>query len=304
MLQYDRKTELAAAAFDPGGGKRQRNGDIMDGKKRRQAFTAFMLLCLIAAAAIAGTAALVSRSSGNSQNSTQNAQDGQTEQLAAEEEQGNGKTGEENTDRNTGEETKGDHSGEYDEVNAQVQTGDEENSQEDGKDDSESLNDPGQTKEASAVTAAEILKDRIAQLSFSSQASVVWPVDGEICLEFNMEHTIYYPTLNIYRCNPGICISQEEGSQVLAGAKGIVTEIGEDTFYGKYVTVALGNGYEITYGQLGEITVNAGDDVTAETPIGTVGQPTIFYSTEGSHLFLKLEEDGAAQDPLDYLDYQ
>ena len=38
--------------------------------------------------------------------------------------------------------------------------------------------------------------------------------------------------------------------------------------------------------------------------IGYVGNPTKYYTVEGSHLYMKMTHDGVAVDPLDYLNYE
>jgi len=234
---------------------------------------AFMLLCLIAAAAIAGTSALISRNEGKNQ-----AQKGEAGKQLAQEgtEDGIG-----NTPANTDQ---------VYEANADSQP-------------EEDVHNNDSAQSVAGQVMDSILADKIDALSFGVDSTLVWPVQGEICLEYNMEHTIYHPTLDVYRCNSGVCITQEAGAQVLAGVSGVVVAKTTDNIYGNTVTVALGDGYEATYGQLGEVLVNVGDTVSANTQLGTVGEPTIYYSTEGTHLFFKIEKDDVPVDPLDFLNY-
>jgi len=60
----------------------------------------------------------------------------------------------------------------------------------------------------------------------------------------------------------------------------------------------LGNGYELTYGQLTDITLAEGDAVSAGDIVGKVAKPTIYYSVEGSNVYFKLTKDGQPVNPL------
>ena len=88
-----------------------------------------------------------------------------------------------------------------------------------------------------------------------------------------------------------------EGSQVSACAEGKVIDIFEDAQIGQAVTLDLGNGYHVTYGQLRDIGVTLGSHVNAGDVIGFVAAPTKYYSLEGSNLYFKMTKDGAAFNP-------
>lgn len=67
----------------------------------------------------------------------------------------------------------------------------------------------------------------------------------------------------------------------------------ETVFY-----LTIGNGYELTYGQLTDITLAEGDVVSAGDIVGKVAKPTIYYSVEGSNVYFKLTKDGQPVNPL------
>lgn len=54
------------------------------------------------------------------------------------------------------------------------------------------------------------------------------------------------------------------------------------------VTVDLGDGYEAVYGQLKELNFAKGDYVEAGHVLGYVGEPTKYFTVEGSNLYLNL----------------
>ncbi|MCD8076929.1 MAG: M23 family metallopeptidase [Lachnospiraceae bacterium] len=138
-------------------------------------------------------------------------------------------------------------------------------------------------------------------LSFSEADSLSWPVEGEVLREFSMDTTVYYSTLDAYKVSPSILIQGEPEGTVRAAADGIVTEIGTDEEIGNYVVMDLGGSYELTYGQLEEITVSENQLVDEGDAIAVLAEPTKYYALEGCNLYFMMTQDGTAVDPLEYL---
>lgn len=138
--------------------------------------------------------------------------------------------------------------------------------------------------------------------SFSEADTLQMPVNGEIVLEYNMDSTIWFPTLGVYKCNPGIYIAGNTGTDVIASASGTVESITQNEELGNIVTINMGNGYKASYGQLANINVAEGEVVLSGTVIGTVAEPTIYYTMEGSGVYFKLTRDEAPENPLDYME--
>ena len=63
----------------------------------------------------------------------------------------------------------------------------------------------------------------------------------------------------------------------------------------------LVDGYTAIYGQLKELNFKKGDMVEAGQTIGYVGEPTKYYSTEGSNVYFELQKDGKPVNPKEYL---
>lgn len=157
-----------------------------------------------------------------------------------------------------------------------------------------------ETEENSGDAAA--LAGTIVNAGYQAEDSMQWPVEGEVILDYSMDTTTYYPTLEEYKCNPSVLIQSEQGTDVSAAYAGTVLDIYEDAELGTVVEMSLGNGYEAFYGQLDNVNVVVGDSVEAGQLIGEVSAPTRYYSVEGSHLNFKLTKDSEPVDPLDYLD--
>lgn len=138
--------------------------------------------------------------------------------------------------------------------------------------------------------------------SFSEADTLSMPVAGEIILTYSMDSTIWFPTLSVYKCNPGLYIAGEVGTNVTAAASGTVDNITMNEELGNIVTIDMGNGYKATYGQLDNIAVSQGEVVLAGSVIGTVASPTIYYTTEGSGVYFELTKDGSPTNPLEYME--
>lgn len=135
-------------------------------------------------------------------------------------------------------------------------------------------------------------------LSFGDTDTLVWPVVGNVLINYSMDKTVYFPTLDQYKYNPAIVIAANEGDMITAAAAGKVTSVFEDPQIGQAVTMDLGNGYEITYGQLKEILVSEGSYVSMGDMIARVAAPTKYYSIEGTNVYFKLTKDGNPVNPM------
>lgn len=129
-------------------------------------------------------------------------------------------------------------------------------------------------------------------LHYSEEEGLVKPVNGEILLPYSMDGSIYFATLDQYKYNPATLFSAEEGSDVYACAQGRVVNVFDDAELGHAVTLDLGDGYTVTYGQLENICVEQGADVEAGERIASVAAPSRYYVQEGTNLYLCMKKDG------------
>lgn len=140
------------------------------------------------------------------------------------------------------------------------------------------------------------------QFSFSEKDLILWPIEnGEVLLNYSMDKTVYFPTLDQYKYNPAMIIKGAVGTQVMSVARGVVKSIDVTSQTGTTVTVDMGNGYETIYGQLKEVPVNVGDTVEAKTVLGYLSEPTKYYSVEGCNLYFEMRKDGQPINPNDFL---
>ncbi len=138
-------------------------------------------------------------------------------------------------------------------------------------------------------------------LDFTEDETLVWPIVGDVLINYSMDKTIYFPTLQQYKYNPAIVISANEGENITAAAEGKVLSVGYDPQIGNNIVMELGNGYELTYGQLANVTVTEGSYVNTGDVLGNVAAPTKYYSSEGTNVYFKLTKNGEPVNPMSKL---
>ncbi len=147
---------------------------------------------------------------------------------------------------------------------------------------------------------ADVMQEEVS-LHFGEEAKLQWPIAGNVLLNYSMDKTIYFQTLQQYKYNPSIVIGATQGTSVACAANGMVKSIYKDPQTGTTVVMNLGDGYELSYGQLQDVTVEEGDFVEAGAFIGKVAAPTKYYTVEGTNVYFKLTKDGEPVNPLNYL---
>lgn len=153
--------------------------------------------------------------------------------------------------------------------------------------------------EAENIASTKGVADSI---QFSEENTIMWPVDGNVLLNYSMDSTVYFSTLDQYKYNPALIISGEVGSEVLAAERGVVEAVEVDAQTGTTVTVDMGSGYVAKYGQLGEVLLKEGEVVEKGQILGYLAEPTKYYTVEGCNLYFQMLKDEDPVNPLEYLD--
>ena len=133
---------------------------------------------------------------------------------------------------------------------------------------------------------------------FQSGDTLVWPVTGNVLIPYSMDRTVFFSTLKQYKYSPAMVIAAMEGDVISAAASGQVIDIFYDEEIGNAVTVNIGNGYKITYGQLKDVAVTNGSYVERGSVIGYVSSPTKYYSVEGTNVYFSLTLNDKPVDPM------
>ncbi len=133
---------------------------------------------------------------------------------------------------------------------------------------------------------------------FQSGDTLIWPVTGNVLIPYSMDRTVFFSTLQQYKYSPAMVIAALEGDAISAAASGQVIDIFYDEEIGNAVTVNIGNGYKITYGQLKDVAVTNGSYVERGSIIGYVSSPTKYYSVEGTNVYFSLTLNDKPVDPM------
>ena len=138
-------------------------------------------------------------------------------------------------------------------------------------------------------------------LTFSEADQLDWPLNGDVILNYSMDQSVYFATLDQYKYNPALVIAGEVNSKVMAAADGQVISVETTPETGETMTVDIGGGFQLIYGQLKELQFSPGDRISKGELIGFVSEPTKYYSVEGSNLYFEMLRDGEPVNPMNYL---
>ena len=128
------------------------------------------------------------------------------------------------------------------------------------------------------------------------------PVEGKTVAEFSMDALSYNQTTRDWRVHDGVDIGAEAGTKVCAAADGTVYTVYEDETMGMTVVIRHEGGYTTRYASLAEeVSVKAGDAVTAGQVIGCVGNTALLESEVGDHVHFSVSCDGQVLNPADFL---
>ena len=112
---------------------------------------------------------------------------------------------------------------------------------------------------------------------------------------------VYYE--NSYRMNKGIDIAREDQKEfdVVASLSGTVTVAKKDPILGNIVEIEHENDVVTVYQSLSEATVQAGDKVEQNQPIGKAGT-NLYNEEDGIHLHFEIRQNGTAVNPQTFMD--
>lgn len=177
-------------------------------------------------------------------------------------------------------------------------TEDAETAEEDAAEDAgQAANDALSLEDGSAETAGAA-----ADVWFSEESILEWPASGAVLINYSMDKTVYFATLEQYKYNPALIVGGEVGEMIGASAPGVVTNIEQDAQTGLTVTLDMGNGYSAIYGQLKEVPLEVGAYVNTGETIGYLSEPTKYFATEGANLYFEVQKDGAPVNPMDFME--
>src|SRR5699024_5094906 len=108
---------------------------------------------------------------------------------------------------------------------------------------------------------------------------------------------------NRYYQSTGLGIAHPEGESfdVIASLSGTVSEVKEDPLLGNVIVLDHADDVVTYYASLGEMDVQAGDDIEQGDVIGTAGK-NLYGQDNGTHVHFELRKDGQEVNPETYFD--
>jgi len=144
-----------------------------------------------------------------------------------------------------------------------------------------------------SVESVELQRDQFRRIP------AIWPVVAENSwISSGFSHNRMHPLLGYRRPHPGVDISADFGSPVVASGAGRVVAAGQRSGYGRMVEVDHGDGYVSRYAHLASLKVRVGAEVDRGDVLGEVGRSGL---ATGPNLHYEVIRDGRPENPFNYL---
>lgn len=160
----------------------------------------------------------------------------------------------------------------------------------------------GEPAESAAVTT-EVPKTSESEQTTArpeqQSAAMVRPLNGEVINAYSDGELVKSKTLNVWKTHDGVDIAGALNEQVKSMTGGTVTRVYEDQMLGACVIIDHGSGLEGYYCNLSkDVPVAEGQNVSAGTVIGAVGDTAENEIGEEPHLHFAVKKNGEWIDPI------
>ena len=123
----------------------------------------------------------------------------------------------------------------------------------------------------------------------------IWPLHGWVTSGFGFRTN---PFTGLTQMHEGIDISNRIGTLVIATGDGIISDIGNDWYHGKFLVISHGFGMSSRYSHLNKALVKIGQKVKRGDKIAEVGMSG---KTTGPHLHYEVRLNGIPANPMRYI---
>jgi murein DD-endopeptidase MepM/ murein hydrolase activator NlpD len=121
------------------------------------------------------------------------------------------------------------------------------------------------------------------------------PLPGRITSGMGMRK---HPVGGFRGKHTGIDLAAAECTRITAAAGGVVTDVGEGEYIGKFIILLHRDAFTTVYGHCSQTLVRKGQQIKKGSVIARVGNTG---RTTGPHLHFEIRKNGIPQDPLKYL---
>ena len=129
------------------------------------------------------------------------------------------------------------------------------------------------------------------------------PLEGEVMKGYSEDLPVFSVTLGDFRVHTGVDIAAEIGDAVVAAARGVVTRVYHDPFFGQTVEVTHEGGVVTRYSNLDKnVPVKEGDNVKSGDKVGQVGDTSLTELADEAHLHFEITVNGNGVDPIDFIE--
>ncbi|MBQ8786422.1 MAG: M23 family metallopeptidase [Oscillospiraceae bacterium] len=154
-----------------------------------------------------------------------------------------------------------------------------------------------ETESAESAIAPEI--EVVEEAAAITPQVMVRPLNGEVINAFSGGELVKSKTLNVWKTHDGVDIAGALNEKVKSMAGGTVTKVYEDQLMGACVIIDHGNGLEGYYCNLSkDIPIAEGQNVSAGTIIGMVGDTAESEISEPTHLHFAVKKNDEWIDPI------
>ena len=153
------------------------------------------------------------------------------------------------------------------------------------------------TKKAQTTTQKTTMDQMESNTPFKSYYK--YPLGEAIAKGYSQELT-YDDTMGDFRAHTAVDFKGNQGDEVVAINDGLVLKVYNDNLYGVVVEIDHGGKLVAKYCGLESATVKAGDSVSINQPIGTLGKIPC-ESAQEMHLHFETAVDGQVVNPLDVM---
>ena len=153
------------------------------------------------------------------------------------------------------------------------------------------------TKKAQTTTQKTTMDQMESNTPFKSYYK--YPLGEAIAKGYTQELT-YDDTMGDFRAHTAVDFKGNQGDEVVAINDGLVLKVYNDNLYGVVVEIDHGGKLVAKYCGLESATVKAGDSVSINQPIGTLGKIPC-ESAQEMHLHFETAVDGQVVNPLDVM---
>ena len=127
-------------------------------------------------------------------------------------------------------------------------------------------------------------------------------IGTEVLREYSADMPSYSKTLDVWEIHKGLDIAAKDGDKIRSILDGTVKSVYSDERYGTSIELSYADNITVIYSGIKEnVSLEKGDTVKEGEVIGYIGQPTKYYSKEGSNLYFAMKKDGEPIDPIAYL---